>query len=72
MTNDLNSITELRSKRDSGRFLHEGGYLFEGLEAQGALGVRKASCVPSMSLIRRVTVPSDCDQAMGCRFCSYG
>ena len=45
MMNDLKSITELRSKGESRRFLDEVGYLFEGLEAQGALGVRRGRCV---------------------------
>ena len=45
MTNDLKSITELRSKGESRRFLDEVGYLFEGLDANGALGVRRGRCV---------------------------
>ncbi|KAF8508237.1 hypothetical protein BU17DRAFT_56821 [Hysterangium stoloniferum] len=43
-TNDLLSITELRSKGESRRFLDEVGYLFEGLEEQGlAASVRRSS-----------------------------
>ncbi|KAI0746859.1 hypothetical protein C8Q80DRAFT_1104533 [Daedaleopsis nitida] len=45
MMNDLKSITELRSKGESRRFLDEVGYLFEGLEPQGALGVRRGSAL---------------------------
>ncbi|KAI0659223.1 hypothetical protein C8Q70DRAFT_915843 [Cubamyces menziesii] len=45
MTNDLKSITELRSKGESRRFLDEVGYLFEGLDANGALGVRRGSAL---------------------------
>ncbi|KAI0711190.1 hypothetical protein C8T65DRAFT_708168 [Cerioporus squamosus] len=45
MMNDLKSITELRSKGESRRFLDEVGYLFEGLEARGALGVRRSSAL---------------------------
>ncbi|RPD65599.1 hypothetical protein L226DRAFT_543211 [Lentinus tigrinus ALCF2SS1-7] len=45
MMNDLKSITELRSKGESRRFLDEVGYLFEGLEAKGALGVRRSSAL---------------------------
>ncbi|OCH93315.1 hypothetical protein OBBRIDRAFT_725065 [Obba rivulosa] len=45
MMNDLRSITELRSKGESRRFLDEIGYLFEGLEASGAIGVRRASAL---------------------------
>ncbi|OSD08095.1 hypothetical protein PYCCODRAFT_1358095 [Trametes coccinea BRFM310] len=45
MTNDLKSITELRSKGESRRFLDEVGYLFEGLDAKGALGVRRGSAL---------------------------
>ncbi|GBE87659.1 predicted protein [Sparassis crispa] len=45
MLNDLKSITELRSKGESRRFLDEVGYLFEGLDANGAIGVRRASAL---------------------------
>lgn len=41
MINDLKSITELRSKGESRRFLDEVGYLFEGLDAKCAVGVRR-------------------------------
>ncbi|OAX40462.1 hypothetical protein K503DRAFT_864622 [Rhizopogon vinicolor AM-OR11-026] len=41
--NDLKSITELRSKGESRRFLDEVGYLFEGIEAGCALALRRAS-----------------------------
>ncbi|CCM05861.1 uncharacterized protein FIBRA_08097 [Fibroporia radiculosa] len=45
MMNDLKSITELRSKGESRRFLDEVGYLFEGLDAKAALGVRRSSAL---------------------------
>lgn len=41
MMNDLKSITELRSKGESRRFLDEVGYLFEGLDPKGAMSVRR-------------------------------
>ncbi|KAF8137030.1 hypothetical protein EV363DRAFT_1156822 [Boletus edulis] len=43
MMNDLKSITELRSKGESRRFLDEVGYLFEGLDGSSAIGLRRAS-----------------------------
>lgn len=45
MMNDLKSITELRSKGESRRFLDEVGYLFEGLDGSSAIGLRRARCV---------------------------
>ncbi|PCH45061.1 hypothetical protein WOLCODRAFT_155076 [Wolfiporia cocos MD-104 SS10] len=45
MYNDLKSITELRSKGESRRFLDEVGYLFEGLDASAILGVRRGSAL---------------------------
>ena len=42
MMNPLKSITELRSKGESRRFLDEVGYLFEGMEAAGGIGLRRA------------------------------
>lgn len=45
MTNDLKSITELRSKGESRRFSDEVGYLFEGLEPSGGVSVRRARYV---------------------------
>lgn len=42
MMNDLKSITELRSKGESRRFLDEVGYLFEGLHPDEPLGVRRS------------------------------
>lgn len=47
MMNPLKSITELRSKGESRRFLDEVGYLFEGMEAAGGVGLRRAR-YPSM------------------------
>lgn len=45
MLNDLKSITELRSKGESRRFMDELGYLFEGLEKAAAIGVRRGGLV---------------------------
>ncbi|KAH8083331.1 hypothetical protein BXZ70DRAFT_900832 [Cristinia sonorae] len=45
MMNDLKSITELRSKGESRRFLDDVGYLFEGLETSATLSVRRASAI---------------------------
>ncbi|KAI0795425.1 hypothetical protein C8Q75DRAFT_449637 [Abortiporus biennis] len=45
MMNDLKSISELRSKGETRRFLDEMGYLFEGLDEKGALSVRRGSAL---------------------------
>ena len=45
MMNPLKSITELRSKGESRRFLDEIGYLFEGMDKKGAIGLRRTGCV---------------------------
>jgi hypothetical protein len=42
MMNDLKSITELRTKGESRRFLDEVGYLFEGMESTSSIGTRRA------------------------------
>jgi hypothetical protein len=42
MMNDLKSITELRSKGETRRFLDEVDYLFEGLDPKGGIGLRRA------------------------------
>ena len=41
MMNDLKSITELRSKGESRRFMDEVGYLFEGMERGAGVRVRR-------------------------------
>lgn len=41
MMNDLKSITELRIKGETRRFFDDMGYLFEGLDPKGAIGVRR-------------------------------
>jgi hypothetical protein len=41
MMNDLKSITELRSKGESRRFMDEVGYLFEGMDQTVGVGVRR-------------------------------
>ena len=43
--NDLKSISELRSKGEFRRFLDDMGYLFEGLDPQVAVNVRRGRCV---------------------------
>ena len=41
MMNDLKSITELRTKGETRRFFDDMGYLFEGLDPTGGLGVKR-------------------------------
>lgn len=43
--NDLKSITELRNKGESRRFMDEVGYLFEGLEMSSAIALRRTSAL---------------------------
>ena len=45
MMNPLKSITELRSKGESRRFLDEVGYLFEGMDSSVGVGLRRARYV---------------------------
>ncbi|KAM6497239.1 hypothetical protein JOM56_007712 [Amanita muscaria] len=45
MMNPLKSITELRSKGESRRFLDEIGYMFEGMDKSGALSLRRTSAL---------------------------
>jgi hypothetical protein len=45
MMNDLKSITELRSKGETRRFLDEVGYLFEGLDPKRGIGLCRARYV---------------------------
>ncbi|KAL0960638.1 hypothetical protein HGRIS_005667 [Hohenbuehelia grisea] len=45
MMNDLKSITDLRSKGQSRRFLDEVGYIFEGMHSSCASGLRRASAL---------------------------
>ncbi|KAI0053231.1 hypothetical protein FA95DRAFT_1482207 [Auriscalpium vulgare] len=45
MMNDLKSITELRSKGESRRFMDEVGYLFEGMDEGASIGVRRSSAL---------------------------
>jgi hypothetical protein len=63
MMNDLKSITELRSKGESRKFLDDVGYLFEGLDMGAPIGVRRGRYVSiHSSHIRgsyeRITDPS--------------
>ncbi|KAF5362389.1 hypothetical protein D9756_002188 [Leucocoprinus leucothites] len=43
MMNPLKSITELRSKGESRRFLDEVGYLFEGMDPSNSIGLKRSS-----------------------------
>lgn len=43
--NDLKSITELRNKGESRRFMDEVGYLFEGFEMPSAIALRRTSAL---------------------------
>ncbi|TFK95135.1 hypothetical protein BDV98DRAFT_83151 [Pterulicium gracile] len=45
MMNDLKSTNELRSKGESRRFLDEVGYLFEGLEHDSPVGLKRSSAL---------------------------
>ncbi|KAG5643357.1 hypothetical protein DXG03_001039 [Asterophora parasitica] len=45
MMNPLKSITELRNKGESRRFLDEVGYLFEGMHASVGIGLRRSSAL---------------------------
>ncbi|KAG5653614.1 hypothetical protein H0H81_011986 [Sphagnurus paluster] len=45
MMNPLKSITELRNKGESRRFLDEVGYLFEGMHSGVGIGLRRASAL---------------------------
>ncbi|PFH46671.1 hypothetical protein AMATHDRAFT_199190 [Amanita thiersii Skay4041] len=45
MMNPLKSITELRSKGESRRFLDEVGYLLEGMDKKGAVTLRRTSAL---------------------------
>ncbi|KAF8166636.1 hypothetical protein K438DRAFT_2025100 [Mycena galopus ATCC 62051] len=45
MMNPLKSITELRNRGESRRFLDEVGYLWEGLDSSVGLGLRRASAL---------------------------
>lgn len=42
MMNPLKSITELRSKGESRRFLDEVGYLFEGMDHSNTTGLKRS------------------------------
>ncbi|KAK0188481.1 hypothetical protein F5146DRAFT_1055417 [Armillaria mellea] len=45
MMNPLKSITELRSKGENRRFLDEVGYLIEGMDKDGRVGLRRSSAL---------------------------
>ncbi|KAI0305151.1 hypothetical protein B0F90DRAFT_1815396 [Multifurca ochricompacta] len=54
MMNDLKSITELRSKGESRRFMDEVGYLFEGMERNVGVRVRRGS---ALELVTKICDP---------------
>ncbi|KAK0466782.1 uncharacterized protein EV420DRAFT_1505323 [Desarmillaria tabescens] len=45
MMNPLKSITELRTKGENRRFLDEVGYLIEGMDKDGGVGLRRSSAL---------------------------
>lgn len=45
--NELKTVSQLRAKGESSRFLDEFDYLVEGLDAEGELPVRRARWVAS-------------------------
>ncbi|KAG6879928.1 hypothetical protein C0992_009283 [Termitomyces sp. T32_za158] len=55
--NPLKSITELRSKGESRRFLDEVGYLFEGMDSSVGVGLRRARCVLSSLPVHALSHP---------------
>jgi hypothetical protein len=65
MMNDLKSITELRSKGESRRFLDEVGYLFEGIESGCAIALRRARCVLACSSNELTVAHFHSDQCLG-------
>ncbi|KAI0694225.1 hypothetical protein BC835DRAFT_1274905 [Cytidiella melzeri] len=67
MMNDLKSISELRSKGESRRFLDEVGYLFEGLAPAGALGVRRGS---ALEIVTKLCDPDFARRAKAADFLS--
>ncbi|KAG6885337.1 hypothetical protein C0993_002966 [Termitomyces sp. T159_Od127] len=57
MMNPLKSITELRSKGESRRFLDEVGYLFEGMDPSVGIGLRRARYVLSLVPVHALNHP---------------
>lgn len=51
MMNPLKSITELRNKGESRRFLDEVGYLFEGMDKDAGLGLKRARFVIRIAIV---------------------
>jgi hypothetical protein len=50
MMNPLKSITELRSKGESRRFLDEVGYLFEGMDPSNGVGLKRSRSVVEFAI----------------------
>jgi hypothetical protein len=54
-SSDLKSITELRIKGESRRFQDEVGYLFEGLDPDSNIGVRRGRCAFPQQICTKLT-----------------
>ena len=54
--NPLKSISELRNKGETRRFLDEIGYLFEGMDKSGGIGLRRARYAVFFRLSHKLTV----------------
>ncbi|KAI0251927.1 hypothetical protein BJV78DRAFT_1207765 [Lactifluus subvellereus] len=67
MMNDLKSITELRSKGESRRFMDEVGYLFEGMEQGAGVRVRRGS---ALELVTKYCDTGFARRAKATDFCS--
>jgi len=52
LSNPLKSISELRHKGETRRFLDEMGFLFEGMRRTAAVGLRQARCVTPIHSLR--------------------
>ncbi|KAG6849614.1 hypothetical protein H0H93_006898 [Arthromyces matolae] len=67
MMNPLKSITELRSKGESRRFLDEVGYLFEGMDSSVGIGLRRSS---AMEIVTKLCDPEFARKAKAADFLS--
>ncbi|KAH9968228.1 hypothetical protein BC827DRAFT_1263933 [Russula dissimulans] len=67
MMNDLKSITELRSKGESRRFMDEVGYLFEGTGRNVGVGVRRGS---ALEIVTKLCDADFARRAKATDFCS--
>ncbi|KAF8159400.1 hypothetical protein B0H34DRAFT_703300 [Crassisporium funariophilum] len=67
MMNPLKSISELRNRGESRRFLDEVGYLFEGMDKDGGIGLRRAS---ALQITIKLCDPEFARKAKAVDFCS--